>query len=224
MQKRCRGSQTTLCTKTPKIPPRPPSTASKTKQNKTKTKQKQKKRLKRRSLNHLIKEQQREHADILTTDTHLCEKLNPNSWTPKILQAETRTTIPGITSKENQIGAVLKALALEVIDKRYPAAFRIHIYTDGSAENATRNGGCGAYIKRPGKSPSSVSAPGGTVCSNYGAELLALQNATETINLWEEKPKKAVFLTDSLSALHAIVSGKPDTTHKKKRKKKKSSH
>ena len=31
----------------------------------------------------------------------------------------------------------------------------------------------------------------------------------------EEKPKKAVFLTDSLSALQALMSGEPDTTQKK---------
>ena len=85
------------------------------------------------------------------------------------------------------------------------------MYTDGSAENATRNGGCGAYIKRPGK-PLSVSAPGGILCSNYRGEVLALPNATETIISWEEKPKKVVFPKDSVSALQALMSGEPDTT------------
>ena len=66
----------------------------------------QKNRLKRKNLNHPIKEQQKEHADILTADAHLCEKLNPNSWPPETLPAEIRTTIPGITSKENQSEAV----------------------------------------------------------------------------------------------------------------------
>ena len=42
-----------------------------------------------------------------------------------------------------------------------------------------------------------------------------LITTTETIILWEEKPKKAVFLTDSLSALQALMSGEPDTTQKK---------
>ena len=134
--------------------------------------------MKRKSLNHLV-EQQKEHADILTIDVHLCEKLNPNSWPLETLHAEIRTTIPGITTKENQSEAVLRALALEEIDKHYPAASWTHIYTDGSAENATRNGGCGAYIKRPGKPPLSASAPGGILCSNYRAEVLALLNATE---------------------------------------------
>ena len=174
-----------------------------------------KNRLKRKSLNHPVKEQQKEHADILTTDAHLCEKLNPNSWPPVTLHAEIRTTIPGITTKENQSEAVLRALALEEIDKHYPAASWTHIYTDGSAENVTRNGGCGAYIKRPGKLPLSVSSPGGILCSNYRADVLALLNATETIISWEEKPKKAVFLTYSLSALQALMSGELDTTLKK---------
>ena len=158
-------------------------------------------RLKRKNLNHLVKEQQKEHADILTTDAHLCEKLNPNSWPPETLHAEIRTTIPGITSKENQSEAVFSALALGEIDKHYLEASWTHIYTDGSAENVTRNRGCGAYNMRPGKPPFSVSAPGGILCSNYRTEVLALLNATETIISWEEKPKKAVFPTDSLSAL-----------------------
>ena len=88
-------------------------------------------------------------------------KLNPNSWPSETLHAAIRTTIPGITSKENQSEAVLRALALEEIDKHFPVASWTHIYTNGSAENATRNGGCGAYIKRPGKPPFSVSRPVG---------------------------------------------------------------
>ena len=126
-----------------------------------KLKDRTKNRLKRKNLNHLVKEQQKEHADTLTTDAHLCEKLNPNSWPPETLHAEIRKTILGITSKENQSEPVLRALALEEIDKHYPAASWTYIYTDGSAENATRNVGCDIYINRQGKPPLSVSAPGG---------------------------------------------------------------
>ena len=53
------------------------------------------------------------------------------------------------------------------------------------------------------------------LCSNYRAEVLALLNATEAIISWEEKPKKAIFLTNSLSALQALMSGEPDTMQKK---------
>ena len=59
MQKRWRGCLTTPCSRSSKTP--------------------QINRLKRKSLNNLIKEQQKEHADILTTNAHLCEKVNPNS-------------------------------------------------------------------------------------------------------------------------------------------------
>ncbi|KAK7094328.1 hypothetical protein V1264_007968 [Littorina saxatilis] len=171
-----------------------------------------KNRLKRKSLNHLVKEEQRMQADILTANIELCERLDPTNWPPKTLKAEVRTTIPGITVKEDQSDAVLKALTMEEIDKRYPAARWTHIFTDGSAEDATRNGGCGVFIKKPGLPPVSVSASGGRLCSNYKAEVLALHKATETVLQWETRPKKAVFLSDSLSALQALCSGNPDST------------
>ena len=68
MQKRWRGCQTTLCTKSSKIP---------------------QKQIERRSMNHLTREQQKEHADIHTSDAHvhlLTNKpkqlaiKNPKSW------------------------------------------------------------------------------------------------------------------------------------------------
>ena len=112
-----------------------------------KKKKKKKKKIEKEKSEPRRKEHQKEHADILTTadnsqcrHPHLCEKLNQNSWPPETLHAEIRTTIPGITSKENQREAVLRALALVETDKHYPVASWTHIYTDGSAENATRNG------------------------------------------------------------------------------------
>ncbi|KAK7105842.1 hypothetical protein V1264_017170 [Littorina saxatilis] len=92
---------------------------------------------------------------------------------------------------------------MEEIDTRYPAARWTHIFTDGSAEDATRNGGCGVFIKKPGLPPVSVSTSGGRLCSNYKAEVLALHKATETVLQWENRTKKAVFLSDSVSALQA---------------------
>ena len=66
-----------------------------------------------------------------------------------------------------------------------------------------------------GKPAISESEPGEILCSNYKAEVLTLLNTTETIKLWERKPKKAVALTDSLSALQALKSGEVDVTQKK---------
>ena len=49
----------------------------------------------------------------------------------------------------------------------------------------------------------------------YKAELLALYNATEALKLWERKPRKAVFLSDSLSALQSLTSETPDDSQKR---------
>ena len=104
---------------------------------------------------------------------------------------------------------------MEEIDKRYPATTWIHIYTDGSAENDIRNGGCDVFIKTPGLPSISLSKPGGSLCSNYKAELLVLYNATEALKLWERKPQKAVFLLVSLSALQSLTSETPDDSQKR---------
>ena len=61
----------------------------------------------------------------------------------------------------------------------------------------------------------SLLKPGGSLCSNYKAELLALYNATEALKQWERKPQKAVFLSDSLSALQSLTSETPDDSQKR---------
>ena len=76
-------------------------------------------------------------------------------------------------------------------------------------------GGCGVFIKRQGLPSVSLSKPGGSLCSNYKAELLALYNATEALKQWERKPPKAVFLSDSLSALQSLTSETPDDSQKR---------
>ena len=175
-------------------------------------------RLKRKILNHLVKQHQKRQTDILTDNPELCERLDPSTWPQKRLLGEIRTNIPGITVKKDQSNIELKTLTIEEIDKRYSTTTWTHIYTDGSAENAIRNGGCGVFIKRPGLPSGSLSKPGGSLCSNYKAELLALYNATEALKLWERKPQKAVFLTNSLSALQSLTSERPERKKKKKKK------
>ena len=61
----------------------------------------------------------------------------------------------------------------------------------------------------------SLSKPGGSLCSNYKADFLALYNATEALNQWERKPQKAVCLPDSLSALQSLTSETPDDSQKR---------
>ena len=71
------------------------------------------------------------------------------------------------------------------------------------------------FIKRPELPSGSLSKPGGSLCSNYKAELLALYNATEALKLWERKPPKAVFLSDSLSDLKCLTSETPTDSQKR---------
>ena len=136
-----------------------------------------KNRLKRKSVNHLVKQHQKRQTDIPTHNPELCERLNPSTWPQKCLLGEIRTIIPGITVKKDQSNIELKTLTMEEIDKHYPKTTWTHIYTDGSAENAIRNGGCGVFIKIPGLPSISLLKPSGSLCSNYKAELLALYKA-----------------------------------------------
>ena len=99
-----------------------------------------KKRLKRTSLNHVLKEQQRKESDILAPRPEF--------------------SIPGISTKSSDSEASLKTLTLAEVDKSYPATAWTQFFTDGSAENASRNGGCGIYIGQPNKPLITIAIPG----------------------------------------------------------------
>ena len=129
--------------------------------------------------------------------------------TPLVHKAEVKLSIPGISTKSSESEASLKTLTLAELDKSYPATAWTQVFTDGSAENATRNGGCGIYIRQPNKPPITIAIPGGDLCSNYRAEAQALLTATETVTQLKTIPKKVVLLTDSLSVLQSLVSGNP---------------
>ena len=130
---------------------------------------------------------------------------NPTSL---VLKAEVKISIPGISTKSSDSEASLTTLTLAELDKSYPATAWTHVFTDGSAEKATRNGECAIYIRQPNKPPSTIAIPGGDMCSNYRAEAAqALLTATGTVTQLETRPKKVVLLTDSLYVLQALASG-----------------
>ncbi|XP_041379064.1 uncharacterized protein LOC121391536 [Gigantopelta aegis] len=95
---------------------------------------------------------------------------------------------------------------MEMIHERYSKSTWIYAFTDGSAENAIRNGGSGAYISYPDGSSVSISTPVGELSSNYTAEVQALIIATGHL-AEEEGQHNIVLLTDSLSALQSLSSG-----------------
>ena len=130
--------------------------------------------------------------------------------TPLVLKAVVNFSIPGISTKSSDSETSLKTLILAELDKSYPATAWTQVFTDGSAVYATRNGGCGIYIRQPNKPPITIAILGGYLCSNYRAEAQALLTATETVTQLETKPKKVVLRTDSLSVLQSLASENPE--------------
>ena len=96
-----------------------------------------KNRLKRTSLNHVMKEQQRKQSDILAPRPEECEMF-AHIRTPLVLKAEVKLSITCISTKSSDSEASLKTLTLAELDKSYPATAWTQIFTDVSAENATR--------------------------------------------------------------------------------------
>ena len=102
---------------------------------------------------------------------------------------------------------LLKTLALETI-YNYPEN-AIHAFTDGSAVRAIHNGGYGSVITVPEREePITLSGPCGTYCTNYDAEVTAIQKTLDTIlqhmQNKEINPKDIVIFSDSQSAIQAV--------------------
>ena len=175
----------------------------------TKLKSRTKNRLKRQSLNHIVKSLQKENTTATNTDV---EPLVPDKWTPRQYVPQISLEVPAMEDKGKQPEVLQRTLTLEMINKRYPQHSWIHAYTDGSAEKAVQNAGSGVYIRFPNNSTISLSNPVGRRCSNYRAELHALTTAALHLSEREEKGKNIVFLTDSKSALQALSAGPSDSS------------
>jgi len=67
-----------------------------------------------------------------------------NNRTP-LVKAEDKFSIPVISTKSSDSDASLKTLPPAELHKSYPATGWTHVFTDGSAENATINEEGGIY-------------------------------------------------------------------------------
>ena len=169
-----------------------------------------KNRLKRKSFKHKLKDLKKEKADLLEADPGKCVELTMSVWASRKSLPEVRTEIPGLAAKGTQAPELQKALTLEMIQSRYPKNTWTHVFTDGSAENAVRNGGSGAYIRHPDGTTYSLSIPAGDLSSNYRAEVHALKAATELLIEEDCNQQNIVLLSDSLSALQSLTNGPTD--------------
>ncbi|XP_076445852.1 uncharacterized protein LOC143283494 [Babylonia areolata] len=112
--------------------------------------------------------------------------------------------IPGVKSKECHIAADLKLLTLETLSTKYPPNTWARAYTDGSAEEAVKNGGSGVYIRFPDSKTISKSVVKCTLSTNFHAEASALLLAAQTFRQEDTLPTNTVFLTDCKSILQGL--------------------
>ena len=164
-----------------------------------------KNRLKRLSPNYLVKALQQKHRIPSSARNQPLEMLqNYEDW-----QAETPTIIldiPGIQAKDHHTVEELRSLTLEALSVSSPSTTWARAYTDGSAEEAAKNGGGGVFIKLPDGRSIRKSVATGHQSTNYRAEAYALLTAAQTLNQEEILPTNTVFLTDCRFNLQSLQS------------------
>lgn len=125
-------------------------------------------------------------------------------------EIETTLKRKNVTKKSDPV--VLKYAADETI-RSYPDDWT-HVYTDGSAEEATKNAGWGIWIRNPNGSTEELFDACGANNSNYDAEVLAIQKSLDHLHHKLENntatATNVVVFTDSLSALQAMEGGELD--------------
>ena len=164
-----------------------------------------KNRLKRSSFNHLARRLARAQKDTLPSTPEERELLqDAEEWNVEQDSVLYVTNVPGVTSKEGQLDCTLKSLTLEMLHESYDASQWTHVYTDGSADAAIKNGGSGFFIRYPDGLTQSRAIPAGRWSTNYRAELTALQEAAKFIHAKEHPPSHVVFLTDCRSIIQSL--------------------
>jgi ribonuclease HI len=110
------------------------------------------------------------------------------------------------------LAPILKTAVMETIDA-YPLE-AIHAYTGESAFKATLNTGYGAVIIYPNVHPDDIPrilGPCGQYCSNYTAEIIAIEIVIRRIlvdfEISSATPEDIVLISDSKSAVQAIDRG-----------------
>ena len=164
-------------------------------------------RLKRTSF---LKESKELAKENLELDDQIPEPLPQASTIPpwQELSLNIITTIPGIENKDTQPQHVRKCIASDYIESYYNAESWTEVYTDGSATEATKDGGAGVFIKYT-EGEAKLSYATGKYSTNYKAETMAMKNAAEELCRNSNKIKpNTVILTDALSVLQGLKNMK----------------
>ena len=115
-----------------------------------------------------------------------------------------KTSVPDLGSKEVTSKEERKLMTLEMIEDSYHEEAWTHIFTDGSASDAVKNGGAGVYIHEKDGSTKVLAEATGVYCTNYRAEVEALIIAAEDISKSISPESEIVFFTDALSVLQDL--------------------
>ena len=100
-------------------------------------------------------------------------------------------------------------LTLEMIESCYHPREWTHVFTDGSADGAVRNGGGGIYLKNPNGTQTQKAFPTGKISSNYRAESTALLEAIRAVITSPVLScRNVVFFTDCKSLLQNLENQK----------------
>ena len=133
---------------------------------------------------------------LLSTLTHRYED--------QLAKATVNTTVPLMTTKEEQSEAVKRSLAKAMIEERYPNESWIHFYTDGSAKDAVKYGGTGVHIIFPNGKIVDEAIQTGEYCSNYKTEVEVIIHAAHTIRNRVDENIQVVILSDTFSVLQGF--------------------
>ena len=171
-------------------------------------------RLKRSSF---VKEARKINSNLQERLPREVESIQPAGcqppWDVKDDKIFIHTSVPQISRKSELSKEMQRLYAEKMIDEKYPQEAWTHIYTDGSATDATLNGGAGILIQYP-ESKKTLAVPTGIHCSNYKAEIEALTIAVSQIKKAPLQIPQCVFFTDALSVLEALDAGNLPSLYK----------
>ena len=143
-------------------------------------------RLKRSSFIHQAKRLRRETTDLPTVGIPLKTIPERTPWKDEHrLSLQIQTKVRGIFDKEEQNSVQRRTATLSFLDEEYPQDLWIRAYTDGSAQNAVRNGGAGVYIEYLNNTRDTARLPTGKYCHNYDAEVKAIKIANKEITKYQ---------------------------------------
>lgn len=118
-----------------------------------------------------------------------------------------RDNLNNIGNKSDYTTEILKEAVNNIIRKQYPQNSWIRVYTDGSSEKATNNGGAGILIEWPNGEHLEKATAIGTPSDSTRAERKALELAARTLSSHpHSKNSQIVILTDAKTVLQSLTN------------------